>query len=174
MRVLPLAALLALGACVDAPPPGPVRPPARIFAFDQQGKSATCAVQVTERPADGATVAGTMKVLNDRGWCGVEVLRPVPGWEPFLYGLLTKRAEHGAVTVHTVGDTTRLDYLPDAGYAGPDAFTVKLAPGNAVVQVAVTVEAPPAPPPPPAAAAPVPAQPPAAPAAQRPARRRTP
>jgi hypothetical protein len=174
MRFLPLAGLLALGACVDTTPAGPARPPARVFAFDQQGKAAKCAVQVAERPADGATVTGTMAVLNDRGWCGVELLRPVPGWEPFLYGLLTKRAEHGTVTIHTVGDTTRADYLPDVGYAGPDAFTLKLAPGNAVVQVAVTVEAPPAPPPSPPAATPAPAPRPAAPAAQRPTQRRTP
>jgi len=168
MRFLPLAGLLALGACAEVGPTAPPRPTARIFAFDQQGKAAKCTVQVPERPADGATVSGTMAVLNDRGWCGVDLLRPVPGWEPFLYGLLTKRAANGTVTIHTVGDTTRVDYVPDVGFSGADSFAVRLAPGNATVQVAVTVEAPPAPPPPPPAAAPAPApQRPAAPARRR-------
>ncbi len=167
-RLLPLAALLALGACAELGPAAPQRPASRIFAFDQQGKAAKCAVQVAERPADGATVSGTMAILNDRGWCGVDLLRPTPGWEPFLYGLVMKRAEHGSITIHTVGDTTRVDYVPDPGFSGADSFAVKLAPGNATVQVAVTVEAPPAPPPPPPAAAPAPApHRPAAPARRR-------
>ena len=44
------------------------------------------------------------------------------------------------VYIHSVGDTTRIDYTPAKGYAGPDKFTVRLLPGNAVVRATVTVE----------------------------------
>ena len=41
--------------------------------------------------------------------------------------------------IHTVGDATRIDYRPERGFAGGDAFTVQLLPGNATVQASVTV-----------------------------------
>jgi hypothetical protein len=41
-----------------------------------------------------------------------------------------------------VGDETRIDYTPDRRFAGSDAFTVKLIPGDATIKVAVTVTAP--------------------------------
>jgi hypothetical protein len=153
-----VAAPLALAGCMEpAAPPAPVRPQARTFAVDMQGKSAQCTATVPARPADGTTVRGTMAVLSDGGWCDFEVLRPGEGWRPFVAGLVTKRAQHGTVSIHTVGNGTRVDYAPDRGFAGADTFTLRLLPGDAMVEVAVTVTAPPPPPAPPAPPAPPPA-----------------
>ncbi len=86
-----------------------------------------------------------MTLANDGGWCAVSVHQDGP--TPFTAGLLTTRADHGKVYVHSVGDDTRIDYTPEPGFGGNDAFTVTLLPGNATIQVAATVAAPPAPPP---------------------------
>jgi hypothetical protein len=43
------------------------------------------------------------------------------------------------VYAHHVGQDTRIDYTPDPGYVGPDRFSVRLIPGNAVVESNVTV-----------------------------------
>jgi hypothetical protein len=43
------------------------------------------------------------------------------------------------VTVHSVGDSTRIDYVTDRGYAGPDSYSVNLLPGSAALKVDVTV-----------------------------------
>ena len=62
--------------------------------------------------------------------------------KPFEAGLLTVRPRHGTVLIHEVGDDTRIDYTPDRGFAGSDTFAVKLIPGNAAIQIAVTVTGP--------------------------------
>ena len=41
--------------------------------------------------------------------------------------------------IHTVGNDTRIDYTPAARYAGADAFTVRLLPGDAMIRVTATV-----------------------------------
>ena len=61
---------------------------------------------------------------------------------PFDTGLLTGRPDNGKVLVRRVGDTTRIDYTPNARFTGTDSFAVKLIPGDSVVKVAVTVTAP--------------------------------
>ena len=53
--------------------------------------------------------------------------------------LLVMRPAHGKIFAHHVGTYTRIDYTPDVGYVGPDKFAVRLIPGNAVVEEAVTV-----------------------------------
>ena len=80
-----------------------------------------------------------MKVGNTGGWCGLSVHQAGP--KPYDAGLLTGRPAHGSVTIHEVGDNTRIDYVPDRGYVGPDNFRVKLLPGDAVLQIAVEVAA---------------------------------
>jgi hypothetical protein len=81
-----------------------------------------------------------MKTVNDGGWCGIPVHQDGP--KPFGAGLLETRPAHGDVLIHEVGDDTRIDYTPDRGFAGHDAFAVKLIPGDAIIRVTVTVAPP--------------------------------
>ena len=46
---------------------------------------------------------------------------------------------HGRVFAHHVGNNTRIDYTPDPGFVGTDSFAVRLIPGNAVFEAALTV-----------------------------------
>jgi hypothetical protein len=69
------------------------------------------------------------------GWCGISISK---GGTPYSAGLLSQPARNGKVYVHTVGDDTRIDYTPNPGGTGPDAFAVRLIPGNAIIRVAVT------------------------------------
>lgn len=107
----------------------------RVYAADFTGAAKTCdAAKVV--PLEGKPIEATMKLRNDGGWCALSVAR---GGKPYDSALLTGRASHGKVFIHRVGDETRIDYTPDRGYAGPDTFTVKLIPGDAVIEAAVTV-----------------------------------
>jgi hypothetical protein len=131
-----IAGLLCLAGCE-----GPKRPTAsatRVFAVDQTGAAKVCTVpQPTLKDSEVATIA--VSVGNDGGWCGITIER---GGKPFDAGLLTDRPEHGRVFIHSVGDTTRIDYTPDRRFAGADSFTVTLLPGNAAIHANVTVAAP--------------------------------
>ena len=126
-----------LTACVDQGGSGSATG-GRVFAADQAGGARKCDAP---RPdlSDGKATDARMTVGNDGGWCGIVLQR---GGRPYDSGLLPVRAEHGKVLVHRVGDITRISYTPTRGYVGADKFTVKLIPGDATVQVAVTVTAP--------------------------------
>ena len=107
----------------------------RLFSADFTGAAKTCdAAKAT--PVEGKPVEVALKLHNDGGWCALNVAR---GGKPYDSALLTGRASHGKVFIHRVGDATRIDYTPDRGYAGRDTFTVKLIPGDAVIEAAVTV-----------------------------------
>jgi hypothetical protein len=111
----------------------------RVYAADLSGAAKVCDVpKIT--PVAGASAETAIKVENDGGWCGIQVHQDGP--KPFGAGLLKTRAAHGDVTIHEVGDNTRIDYTPDRGYVGKDAFVVGLVPGDATVSVAVTVTVP--------------------------------
>src|SRR4029453_5775320 len=73
----------------------------------------------------------------DGGWCRIATNRAGPG-------LVTAKPSHGRLHVRKVGANTRVDYIPDRGYVGPDSFAVKLLPDQAELKVAATVQAPPA------------------------------
>ena len=77
-----------------------------------------------------------MTVGNDGGWCGITIAQ---SGQPYEAGLLTIRPTHGRVYIHTVGDSTRIDYTPDSGFTGADTFAVRTVPGNDLLRVAVTV-----------------------------------
>ena len=114
------------------PPSGPQ---ARVFAADMAGAAKVCtAPPVT--PAAGQTIDAAIKLGNDGGWCAITVNN---SGRPFDAGLLAAPAQHGKVLIHTVGNDTRIDYTPAARYAGADAFTVRLIPGDATIRVTVTV-----------------------------------
>ncbi len=130
------ALLLALLVGPGCQEPVAAKPAARVYAIDLAGKAKTCTVPTVRADAAKPTAAA-MTLSNDGGWCGIG-LRQESG-RPFAAGLVQTRAQHGMVHVHTVGDDTRVGYTPDAGFAGQDTFAVRLLPGNAVLNVAVTV-----------------------------------
>jgi len=107
----------------------------RLFAVDFAGGAKLCQVPKVS-PVDNQTIEVPMGLGNDGGWCGLLVQR---GDVPFGAGLLTTRAAHGTVVIHSVGDFTRIDYTPDRGFSGADSFGVRLIPGNAGIKVNVTV-----------------------------------
>jgi len=130
-----LAGAVLLTACSDTPAPV-ARPRLPVYASDMKGAAKQCEVSGVT-PVAGQPVDATMKLGNDGGWCAIAVHQSGP--KPFDVGLLAKRPAYGNVTIHTVGDETRIDYVPDPGYLGADTFGVKLLPGASVVQVQVTV-----------------------------------
>ncbi len=136
------AKLAVVAACLvsAAALPGCVERPAAIarlpvYAYDQTGAARNCTIPPVKPVADKATDAA-MSVENDGGWCAFSVQQ---GRAPYTAGLVTARPKHGKVFVHSVGDETRIDYTPAPGFAGADNFTVKMLPGDAVVEVAATV-----------------------------------
>lgn len=135
---LGLSVLLLQACSQNKAPPLPTSS-ARVFATDVTGAAKVCEVPKLS-PTEGQTSDATMKVGNDGGWCGLTVVQR--SGEPYDAGLLTARPAHGTVLIHKVGDSTRIDYTPQQGFAGTDTFTVKLLPGNPAIRVAVTVVPP--------------------------------
>ncbi len=127
-----LAGFAGLQAC--APQQQAAAPAARIYAVDVQGRAALCDV-----PQSGVTltadrpVEATMTMDNDGGWCGIATNRAGPG-------LVTAKPANGRLHVRKVGAITRVDYIPDRGFTGTDAFAVKLLPDQAELKVAATVQ----------------------------------
>jgi hypothetical protein len=107
----------------------------RIYAADMAGAAKTCVVPKVA-PAAGQETPVAIKLGNDGGWCGITIR---DGGRPYAAGLLTSDAAHGKVLIHTVGDDTRIDYTPVRGFAGADAFSVKLIPGDATLRVSASV-----------------------------------
>ncbi len=132
---LPTVVILAMLAGCAKPPP-PVVSTTRVYAVDQQGAAKSCKVSDVAA-APGKQVAVDMAVGNDGGWCALSL--STADHSPYGAGLLTDRAVHGTVYIHTVGDDTRIDYTPERGYAGTDKFTVTLLPGEAALMFSVTV-----------------------------------
>lgn len=126
------ATALLLEACA---PKAPSAPPPRVFAADMTGAAKSCTVPPVT-PVAGRMLDVAMKVANDGGWCAITVNN---NGQPYEAGLLTTEPQHGKPLIHTVGNDTRIDYTPSPRYAGPDAFTVQLIPGNATLRVAITV-----------------------------------
>ena len=132
-RYLAFAALAALAVQGCA-----VQPTAQQIAVDEQlaGQAKTCTAST---PDLKASPAATIAMTND-GWCGVYV---ADGSRAFALGLIGTRATHGRVYTQTIGSRTRVEYTPNAGYTGADAFSVNLRPvGGGTeqpIQVAVTV-----------------------------------
>lgn len=132
-----IAAFLTIGALLAAcSPTGRSGSTLRTFAADLAGGAKVCEVPEVS-PGKAADLKVAIKVVNDGGWCGIRLHQPGP--EPYAAGLLTARANHGNVTIHSVGDDTRIDYTPDRGYVGNDEFRVKLIPGDVTLNVSVAV-----------------------------------
>ncbi|MBK1659241.1 hypothetical protein E2C05_09850 [Paracraurococcus ruber] len=146
--IVATGALAALAGCQQpqqaAGPAG-----ARVYYADTQGAASVCEAPRSVALAAGQQAEAAMTVKNDGGWCGITVAL---SGKPYDAGLLVGRPEHGRVHVRKVGDATRVDYIPDAGFGGEDRFTVRFLPGNPALRVMVNVQytPPPAPPAPPA------------------------
>lgn len=131
-----LALVAGLAGCAqEAAAPASTR---RVFFADIQGQARGCTVPRSVSLTPGQQTESTMTLANDGGWCGITVSQPGP--KPYDAGLLVQRPQHGRVHVRKVGDVTRVDYIPDARFAGTDAFTVRMVPGNPALRVAVTVQ----------------------------------
>jgi hypothetical protein len=130
---------LLLAGCSPNPNAGPGGSRLRTYAADVTGGAKVCEAPNLS-PAAGQTTEAAIKVANDGGWCGLVLHQDGP--KPYDAGLLTARAAHGNVTIHRVGDDTRIDYTPDRGFTGSDSFAVKLIPGDGTIHAAVTVTAP--------------------------------
>ena len=131
-----LALLAGLAACAQQA--GPAASTRRVFYVDTQGQARVCTPSQNVSLTAGQETAATIVMSNEGGWCGVAVSQPGP--KPYDAGLLVQRPQHGRVHVRKVGDVTRVDYIPDAGFSGTDAFAVRLLPGNPALRVAVTVQ----------------------------------
>jgi hypothetical protein len=129
------ATALLLQACAEKPPSGP---PIRVYAADVTGGAKSCEVPKVA-PVAGQETPVMVKVGNDAGWCGITVSN---GSKPYAAGLLATAPAHGKVLIHTVGNDTRIDYTPQRGFAGSDAFSVKLIPGDAIIRASVSVVPP--------------------------------
>lgn len=126
---------VVLQGCAEQQAVAPAQPHARLFATDFQGGAKTCIVpKLTLEP--GKDVTASMQVGNDGGWCGITVGQD---GKPYDAGLLTQAPAHGEVYIHPVGDDTRIDYTPELGFSGADAFVVRLLPGAPVLRVKVAV-----------------------------------
>lgn len=129
------ATALLLQACAERPASAPS---GRVFAADMAGGAKTCVVPKVAPIANQETQVA-MKVGNDGGWCGITVNN---SGKPYAAGLLIAKPVHGQVFIHTVGDDTRIDFTPDRGAGGTDAFAVRLIPGDATIRTSVTISPP--------------------------------
>lgn len=134
-----LCAGLGLAGCGQKPANQVTASKLRLYAADVTGGARACDVPKVAIEA-GKTTDAAIKLANDGGWCGIVVHQDGP--KPYDVGLLTARAEHGSVTIHSVGDDTRIDYTPDHGFAGNDSYTVKLLPGDESIKVSAAVSMP--------------------------------
>ena len=106
-----------------------------IFAVDAAGGAKTCVAQPAS-PPDGQVVLDQMQVSDEGGWCGIIATH---GGQAFDSYLLVTRPTHGKVFAHRVGTKTRIDYTPDSGFTGTDSFAIRMIPGDAMIEGAVTV-----------------------------------
>lgn len=106
-----------------------------IYAIDAAGGARICVAQPVTL-ADGQAGVVQMQVSNEGGWCGETLSHNGVAYDSYL---LVTRPSHGRVFAHHVANNTRIDYTPDPGFVGTDSFAVRLIPGNAVFEAAVTV-----------------------------------
>ena len=139
-RVSALLALAVVAGCVEKP--AAAVPGVKLYAVDFAGGAAKCTAPADVQLTPGRETEVAMSVSNEGGWCAFKVDQSdakLGGPKPFAASLVTVRAAHGKVYIHTVGNDTRVDYTPDARYAGPDGFTIEMLPGELSIHTNVTV-----------------------------------
>ena len=159
-HVLAFACLSTLAACAQQQPApaiadvataAPATPVATVPG--QQGAaqqdaapasgSAGQRAQVCQSPRLGRYRTGTspvalMAVSNDGGWCGKGLTRN-QGY-PFTGGSVVDQPQHGEARIRHLANRTLVEYRPNPGYNGDDAFTVELTPGNGRYPFQVSVQ----------------------------------
>jgi hypothetical protein len=125
---------LVLAGCAEIHTSAPDAVTGTVYSTDVVNKASVCTAAPLSAVKDGSTVPVTIST-GGGGWCGVTLSQ---GGRPYSAGLLTKRARAGKVLVHTVGNTTRVDYTPAERAVVPDSFSIRLIPGDAILQVTVT------------------------------------
>ena len=110
----------------------------RQYAIDQTGAAKSCTAPKDLKLAAGQSTAAAITVGRNEGWCAISLMQS--GGRPYSAGLLKREPEHGTVYIHAVGDYTRIDYTPEKGYSGQDAYQVALLPGQPVLDVTVDVK----------------------------------
>ena len=129
-----VAAVLALSGCATKAPP-----PAAAVDLQNEGIAKTC----TPSAVDLAAAAPATITLTNDGWCGL-VTAEKDG-QPFKYGLVKTRPEHGRVYIRPVNGQTRVEYTANPDYVGSDRFAVALvsrtagAPDAAFVDMGATI-----------------------------------
>lgn len=131
MRLVVLVAgLLVLGGCaglasLNGFATGPAGP-----------RAAPCEVAIggAGTPRDAFTDTRVARMTaGDGGWCGwaVRLVGQDQVSYPWERAQVVQAPAHGAVRVRPDGTLVHIEYRAAAGYRGPDAFTVRLAPGFA-------------------------------------------
>ncbi len=115
-KLIATAAVLALAGCARTPPPTPA------VDLQNEGIAKTCTPSAVDL---AAPTPATIALTND-GWCGL-VTAEKDG-QPFKYGLVKTRPEHGRVYIRPVNGQTRVEYSANPGYTGSDRFAVALVP----------------------------------------------
>ena len=110
------AVALALAGCAKTPPP------ASAVDLQNDGIAKTCIPSAV----DLASPAPATIALTNDGWCGVVTAEK--NGQPFKYGLVKTRPEHGRVYIRPVNGQTRVEYAANPGFAGSDRFAVALVP----------------------------------------------
>ena len=115
-KLIATAAVLVLAGCARTPPPAPA------VDLQNEGIAKTCTPSAVDL---AAPTPATIALTND-GWCGL-VTAEKDG-QPFKYGLVKTRPEHGRVYIRPVNGQTRVEYSANPGYTGSDRFAVALVP----------------------------------------------
>ena len=112
-----LAAAIALAGCAAKKPAEP-----EFVELQTEDTATTCTPSAVDL---GSATPATITMTND-GWCGVSTTEK--DGQPFVLGLVKARPAHGRVYIRPVNKQTRVEYTPNPGYVGSDAFTVALRP----------------------------------------------
>jgi hypothetical protein len=139
--LLPLLAISApLTGCQKPPPPVAEAPPP-LPPHLGPPPAANCLV-APFTVHDGGTVTVKMTVSNDGGYCAATLT--ADSGQPYDAPLVPEKPTHGEDSVVQYNHKTSIEYVPNTGYVGHDAFTAKLIvkgkPGYTTINVAIDVQ----------------------------------
>ena len=104
-------------------------------------QSKTCSAEDGGWSVPGGTPGiGSITMSNDGGWCGQ---RLAVEFNDVVFGgamHLSKLPKHGQVAIVQHDKYTDVSYKPDAGYKGPDSFSVLVVINNIIKPYNVTVQ----------------------------------
>ena len=116
--LIAIAAAIAVTGCAQ-------QPTLVTAAAEEQneGIAKTC----TPSPVDfgaGSTATANIVMTND-GWCALRTKDK--NGQPFKFGLVKMKPQHGYILIQKVGNETRIEYTVENRYVGSDKFSVALA-----------------------------------------------